>query len=99
MDKIELANILETINDKALQYALNEAEDQDDGEEVCSLQTDFFFEDFSEWFISISPTSNFVVELLVEDEELRNRFKELTDGYDLDDLFGEYLTEEEWDLF
>lgn len=99
MTKTELEIILENINDKALQYALNEATDPDDGDEVCGLQADFFFEDFEEWFIAQGVGSNWVVELLVEHKDLRDRFMEMADGFDVVDFFEEFLSPSERELF
>ena len=97
--KEEFLNTLEAINDKALQYALNDVVEDGNEDDLLDVQTDYFFDDFDEWFHSISVDSNWVVELVVEDKECRDRLIELTSGYDLVDIFDEALSEQEKELF
>ena len=100
MNKQDFLNTIESINDKALEYATNELPEGSTESDVLDLQTEFFFDDFQDWFVDLGAENNWVVELLVNDEECRSRLIDFTQGYDLVDLmFSEYLDENEASLF
>jgi hypothetical protein len=106
MDKQQFLDLIENLNNKALDAALVEEGidscgdlSEDQVEVLDELQTDFFFEDFSDWFRGMGSQYE-VIELLTTDEECRSRLIELTSGYDLvDSLFEGHLLEGEEELF